>query len=269
MCRRQYVTTYEHGAPLIAQRTPQQTRPRNAAETPARPSPANLLGRDGQKTADPHARRLTMTQANQMSAPPFLSRLNSSVPCTEQPQLFHPPDNGNNDHGSRGLQRTRKAKSLCRACAVMYACRQWARDQGEFGIWGAETDLQRLEAGYRTTVHGAQAKSLANRNSTPEVRTEPQTTMRRPAAAPTRPRPPRLTPVEAAVLRALSEGISADDLHAELARSHSTVVRALDGLQRKLKTDITGLVCTARESGLLQVLCRPAASENHSLQAPL
>ncbi|WP_329167009.1 hypothetical protein OHB49_43040 (plasmid) [Streptomyces sp. NBC_01717] len=58
---------------------------------------------------------------------------------------------------------------------------------------------------------------------------------------------------------ALYKGIDADDLQAELARSRMAVMRAVAGLQRKLGTDMAGLVDVAREAGLLQVPRRPAA----------
>ncbi|MFG2525347.1 hypothetical protein [Streptomyces sp. NPDC048527] len=61
------------------------------------------------------------------------------------------------------------------------------------------------------------------------------------------------------MLLALREGVDADDLHAELARSRTAVTRAVLGLQRKLGTDMTGLAGIAREAGLLQVPRSPAA----------
>ncbi|MFD9541371.1 hypothetical protein [Streptomyces sp. NPDC060022] len=61
------------------------------------------------------------------------------------------------------------------------------------------------------------------------------------------------------MLLALSEGVDADDLSAELARSRSAVMRAIVGLQRKLGTDMAGLPGVAREAGLLQVSHKPAA----------
>ncbi|MFG2525906.1 hypothetical protein [Streptomyces sp. NPDC048527] len=44
--------------------------------------------------------------------------------------------------------------------------------------------------------------------------------------------PPRLTPTERLVLLALSEGADANNLHAELGRTRSHVMRAIVGLQR-------------------------------------
>ncbi|MER7000936.1 hypothetical protein [Streptomyces sp. NPDC000410] len=65
--------------------------------------------------------------------------------------------------------------------------------------------------------------------------------------------------MESAVLRALCEGVDANDLPTELSRTSTVVMRTLVALQRKLNTDMTGLVTAAHESGLVQVLYGPAA----------
>lgn len=204
-----------------------------------------------------------MSSGNRMLVPSFLAGLNSRVPCAEQPYLFHPPDDGYSDLGPRGRQRNDEAIALCHRCEAMSACRQWARDQGEFGIWGAETDAQRDAAEHPSKVHGSQVgnRSAAPANKT--ARTDQHAKRQRPDSAPaTAPAPlwpPRLNPTERSVLLALYKGIDADDLQAELARSRMAVMRAVAGLQRKLGTDMAGLVDVAREAGLLQVPRRPAA----------
>lgn len=184
-----------------------------------------------------------MSNEELLTAPPFLAGLRTRVPCTEQPTLFHPPDDGYRDMGGHGRRHTAEALALCRTCPVMQQCRQWARDRGEFGIWGAETDTQRLARGHRSRVRtGAQDRSWETR----KVRVSSKAAQREPAW------PPPLTPVEEEVLVALSGGIRPQDVGEELARSQSVVMRALLGLQRKLRTDVAGLVDVACEAGLVE-----------------
>ncbi|MFC8275914.1 WhiB family transcriptional regulator [Streptomyces sp. NPDC057271] len=190
--------------------------------------------------------------------PPFVSHLNTRLPCTSQPSLFHPPDDGYNDHGSRGRLRAADAVSLCRRCPVMLACRQWARKHREFGVWGGETDEQRL----RATDHAPQVRRARTRSRDAAALDAAAATVR--PDAPPQPQPgssriPRLTPVEEQVLAALCEGIGAGHLHEALEHNHSVVTRALTGLQRKLQTRVDGLVDAAREAGVLPAPYVPAA----------
>lgn len=193
-----------------------------------------------------------------ISVPPFLSQLPSPTPCTRQPWLFHPPDDGYSDQGTRSRQRELTAITLCRTCPVMEDCRKWAREQGEFGIWGGETDGERLAAGHPARVRGA----MCSARDVPSGAESPRP--QRSVGAPQHPSPPigrrpRLTPVEHAVLHALHEGTEPSDLCAELGRKQGTVMRALLSLQRKLETDTAGLVAVAHSSGLLQAPYGPAA----------
>jgi hypothetical protein len=198
-----------------------------------------------------------MVNGSQMPVPPFLARLNSRVPCAERPYLFHPPDDGYSDLGSRGRERTDEAIALCLGCEVMSACRQWAREQGEFGIWGAETDAQRTAEGYPSNVRGSHVVSRGSAAARRNARTDRRPKGQRPDSGPATSRtsawPPYLTPTERSVLAALYDGVDADDLPAELARSRAAVTRAVVGLQRKLETDLTGLGTVAREAGLARI----------------
>jgi WhiB family redox-sensing transcriptional regulator len=36
-----------------------------------------------------------------------------------------------------------EAEAVCARCAVQRACRQWALEQGEHGIWGGTTESER------------------------------------------------------------------------------------------------------------------------------
>jgi WhiB family redox-sensing transcriptional regulator len=40
------------------------------------------------------------------------------------------------------------AKSICASCAVVNECREYARQNGELGVWGGETADERFLAGY-------------------------------------------------------------------------------------------------------------------------
>lgn len=66
--------------------------------------------------------------------------------------------------------REARALALCRECPVMDACRTWARQHGEPGIWGGETEVERAAAGFAPSIPGlhidrdvrrATARSLA------------------------------------------------------------------------------------------------------------
>lgn len=46
-------------------------------------------------------------------------------------------------------RREGTAKSVCAQCTVALACRQFARTQHEYGLWGGESEDERHAAGYR------------------------------------------------------------------------------------------------------------------------
>jgi WhiB family transcriptional regulator, redox-sensing transcriptional regulator len=65
--------------------------------------------------------------------------------CQGRTELFFPP------HGERPEPRQRReqeARSICRACPVLEACRLEARQQREYGFWGGESEEERAAAGY-------------------------------------------------------------------------------------------------------------------------
>lgn len=49
---------------------------------------------------------------------------------------------------SRG-QRETVARSVCAACAVRSTCRDFARVNHEYGLWGGESEDERHAAGFR------------------------------------------------------------------------------------------------------------------------
>ncbi len=46
-------------------------------------------------------------------------------------------------------RREALARSICAECSVSSACREFARENHEYGLWGGESEDERHEAGYR------------------------------------------------------------------------------------------------------------------------
>ena len=65
--------------------------------------------------------------------------------CRGRTDLFFPPPGER--PGSR-QRREQEARSICRACPVLKACRAEARKQREYGFWGGESEEERAAAGY-------------------------------------------------------------------------------------------------------------------------
>lgn len=65
--------------------------------------------------------------------------------CKGKTDLFFPPFS---ERPEARVRREAKALLLCRICPVASDCKQYARDNHEYGVWGGETELQRHEAGY-------------------------------------------------------------------------------------------------------------------------
>lgn len=54
----------------------------------------------------------------------------------------------------RKARREHLARTLCGACPVQRACRTWAREHREFGLWGGESEDERSAAGFRPSLRG-------------------------------------------------------------------------------------------------------------------
>ncbi|MCF6387781.1 WhiB family transcriptional regulator [Mycobacterium sp. MBM] len=55
---------------------------------------------------------------------------------------------GDKESRERRVAREHRAKSVCRRCPVMLACREYALENAEpHGIWGATTPAERRSAG--------------------------------------------------------------------------------------------------------------------------
>lgn len=173
-----------------------------------------------------------MKKSSTLCAPPFLAGLTRRVPCTKAPLIFHPLEGD--------TRRPVSAVALCHGCPVTSECRQWARKQGEFGIWGGETDDERQAAvRYRSRAKGA-------------ARSKPQPVKRAEAPVPARENGwrPYLSPSEELVLDYLRAGYDRESMTTELGRSRLAVSRAIGGLCRKLCTSEVGIVSAARTVGL-------------------
>ena len=64
--------------------------------------------------------------------------------CKGSLHIFYGEDN----HQSEKRKiRVQKAKSICFICPVLKECRDYARSNAEFGIWGGEDEEERYLAG--------------------------------------------------------------------------------------------------------------------------
>ena len=48
--------------------------------------------------------------------------------------------------------REGKARAVCAICPVVRECRDWARENREYGFWGGESEEERAAAGYRVDM---------------------------------------------------------------------------------------------------------------------
>jgi WhiB family redox-sensing transcriptional regulator len=74
-----------------------------------------------------------------------------SAECRGQNDLFFAPAGERPE--TRNV-REAKARAVCHTCAVLEPCRQWARENREYGFWGGESEEERADAGYRAAISG-------------------------------------------------------------------------------------------------------------------
>lgn len=65
--------------------------------------------------------------------------------CVGKTHLFFPPLA---ERPQARARREAKAAELCKVCASRTQCRDYARDQREFGFWGGENEEERTLAGF-------------------------------------------------------------------------------------------------------------------------
>jgi len=83
-----------------------------------------------------------------------------SAPCKGKTDLFF----GNqNENIKEKRLRERKAKTICFSCPNIHECRDYARRHREYGIWGAETENQRLSNGYYPPRFRVRTRKINNK----------------------------------------------------------------------------------------------------------
>ncbi len=69
--------------------------------------------------------------------------------CRGQNELFFAPAG---ERPETRAVREGKARAVCSGCAVLAPCRQWARENREYGFWGGESEEERAAAGFRVDM---------------------------------------------------------------------------------------------------------------------
>lgn len=69
--------------------------------------------------------------------------------CAGQSELFFGPPGERPETRAR---REAKAREVCMSCSVLSECRDWARENREYGFWGGESEEDRAAAGYRVAM---------------------------------------------------------------------------------------------------------------------
>ena len=69
--------------------------------------------------------------------------------CTGQTDLFFAPAG---ERPEARVGRENRARAICRDCPVLLECRDWARENREYGFWGGESEEERAAAGYRVDM---------------------------------------------------------------------------------------------------------------------
>ena len=84
--------------------------------------------------------------------------------CRGQNDLFFAPAGERPE--TRNV-REAKARAVCNTCVVMQPCRQWARENREYGFWGGESEEERAAAGYRVDMPVGRVARYPKGNGTP------------------------------------------------------------------------------------------------------
>jgi WhiB family redox-sensing transcriptional regulator len=69
--------------------------------------------------------------------------------CSGQTTLFFAPPG---ERPEARAVRESQARTVCRACPALLECRDWARENREYGFWGGESEEERAAAGYRVDM---------------------------------------------------------------------------------------------------------------------
>jgi WhiB family transcriptional regulator, redox-sensing transcriptional regulator len=69
--------------------------------------------------------------------------------CDGRTELFFAPAG---ERPEARVVRENKARAVCMECPVLAPCRDWAREQREYGFWGGESEEERAAAGFRVDM---------------------------------------------------------------------------------------------------------------------
>ena len=69
--------------------------------------------------------------------------------CIGQTDLFFSPAG---ERPETRILRESRARAIYSNCVVLEPCRDWARDNREYGFWGGESEEERAAAGYRVDM---------------------------------------------------------------------------------------------------------------------
>jgi len=69
--------------------------------------------------------------------------------CAGQTDVFFAPAG---ERPETRVLREARARAICRTCEVVEPCRDWAREQREYGFWGGESEEERAAAGFRVDM---------------------------------------------------------------------------------------------------------------------
>ena len=73
----------------------------------------------------------------------------SEAACDGQTRLFFAPAG---ERPEARAVREVQARSVCAACPALLECREWARENREYGFWGGESEEERAAAGFRVDM---------------------------------------------------------------------------------------------------------------------
>ena len=96
----------------------------------------------------------------------------SDAACIGQTDLFFAPAG---ERPETRVLREGRARAICAICPVLEPCRDWARENREYGFWGGESEEERAAAGYRVDMPVGRVARYPKGNGAP---VRPRTTRR-------------------------------------------------------------------------------------------
>lgn len=91
--------------------------------------------------------------------------IDGRLPCQDRPELYSAPDDEHK--GSNAYKRrVNAARALCYRCPAIVACRRQGREGRESGVWGAEDDVQREQAGSKPRRRASSGQDLRGKRLT-------------------------------------------------------------------------------------------------------